>query len=260
MSASHLVLTWVVLASASTLQAQRADVLLPETGQIAHLHFSPASEDDTAIPSFDITSSDRRTHFVPRNPIARVPPTHEERISSGLWQTIAGAELDPSRYFFRAEYKTDSHRHTLLFFVGGGYASNAAPLLVIGFHSDGAPYKVLERNEFDPTSIQPTQQGAAIIGKSTLSQVRAPLDYSPQKNLYATTYDPFSVFVVHPDSLATYSLTLSRSYNVSHYVWAGPRSREDFAVMYNVPGHAKPFVVPASRVDALLNFAKKRTQ
>jgi len=69
---------------------------------------------------------------------------------------------------------------------------------------------------------------------------------------YATTYDPYSVYIVQVEGSADYSLAASRKYNQVHYVWAGPHSREDFAVFYNVPGHTKPFGASATQLDKLL--------
>ena len=124
---------------------------------------------------------------------------------------------------------------------------------MLGFSADGTPYKVLESKEFDPTSFQQTYNGdALIVGKASLSQVMAGDGSNNSKTPYATTYDPFSVFIIHNLSKAEYSLAESRKYNQEHYVWAGPRTREDYAVLYNLPSHRRLMGAPASRVAALL--------
>ncbi len=73
---------------------------------------------------------------------------------------------------------------------------------------------------------------------------------------YATTYDPFAVYIVQRMGDSVYSSDASRSYNLEHYVWAGPHSREDYAVVYNLPGHPKPFGTPASRLDTIMSKRK----
>jgi hypothetical protein len=234
--------------------AQRVSLFLPETQKNIVINFEPASGARDNFRSIRIDSDGRRFRFAPKAPVARIPTRPEERLQRGLlWDKIFGLQLHSSRYFFHGEYSMDSKTHTLLFFISEGGASDAAPLLVIGFSADGRPYKVLEREEFDPTSFQPTDRGDAfIIGKATMSQGMGGDDSNGSKTPYATTYDPFSVFVIHNLSRAEYSLIESRKYNQEHYVWAGPRSREDYAVLYNLPGHRKLVGAPASRVAALL--------
>jgi len=243
----------IFIVQLQTAVAQPVKLVLPETQRNLTISFEPATGARDNFRSIRIDSDGRSFRFAPKAPVARIPTSPEERLQRGLWDKISGLQLHSSRYFFLGEYSTDSKPHTLLFFVSEGAASDAAPLLVLGFSADGTPYKVLERDEFDPTCFESTGQGdALIIGKSSLSQVMAGDGSNGSKTPYATTYDPFSVFVIHNLSRAEYSLTESRKYNQEHYVWAGPRTREDYAVLYNLPGHRKLLGAPASRVTTLL--------
>ena len=97
-----------------------------------------------------------------------------------------------------------------------------------------------------------------IIGKRNLSEVFGGEGYNGDKRPYATTYDPYSVYVVKPNLPANYSLEESRLYNEQHYVWAGPKSREDYAVIWNVKGKPNPFGVQAKQLDSILATSTKR--
>jgi hypothetical protein len=128
---------------------------------------------------------------------------------------------------------------------------------VVGFTYTGEPYKVLELDNYDLTAFQQAADNTAlIIGKESLSQVMSGDGGSGSKEPYATTYDPYSVYIVHVEGGAHYSLAASHRYNQEHYVWAGPHSREDYAVLYNLPGHLKPVGALASRIEELLGNAK----
>jgi hypothetical protein len=236
--------------------AEHTSIIVPNVGPVL-LDFRPAPHSMGNFSSVKIESAGNTVVFTPKNPIAHIPSDRKEKLSRGLWENPSGLRIDPSRFFFRGEYTSDSEPHTLLFFISEGYASEAPPLLVIGFSYVGEPYKVLELDEFDMTAFQKASDNTAlIIGNATLSQVMGGDGGNGSKAPYATTYDPFSVFIVPTEGNAYYSLEDSRRYNQQHYVWAGPHSREDYAVLYNLPGHPKPMGAPASRVEALLGGAK----
>jgi hypothetical protein len=252
----------VLLISTSQFAlAQRTAFKLPETGQDITLSFHPVSDRKDSFDSIDVISAAKRFHFPAKNTVARIPANTEARQVDGFWVDIRGLKLHPSRYFLVGKYGTDTDVHTLLFFVGFAGASDAAPTLVLGFSATGDPYKVLEREYFDVSSFQSAANGTAlIVGKETLSQVMGGDGGNGSTKPYATTYDPFSVFTVGPDSKAAYSLVKSRAYNQKHYVWAGPKSREDYAVLYNLPHHPKLVGAPASRVETLLGTTKAVAQ
>ena len=252
-------LTALVIAlalAAPTASAERTTISVPNIGRVS-LDFKPAREGTRGFASIEISSAGHKVRFTPKTPIARIPSNREEILSSGLPSSVPGLSVDPSRLFFRGQFMSDSEPHTLLFFVSEGYASNASPLFVVGFTYMGEPYKVLQLDKFDMIAFhQASDNTALIIGKQSLSEVMAGDGGNGSKAPYATTYDPYSVYIVHVEGTADYSLAASKLYNQQHYVWAGPRSREDYAVLYNLPGHPKPMGAPASRIEALLGNPK----
>jgi hypothetical protein len=238
--------------------SERAIITPPEIGKSITLTFQPDPHRAGNFDSIEINAIGKNFRFVPKVPIAHIPSDADDRSSTGLWDKIPGLKLDPSRDFFRGEYLSDNQPHTLLFFVSEP-GIEASPLLVIGFSYVGQPYKVLELDSLDVASFQQAgDDDALIVGKTTLSQVMAGDGGNGSKAPYATTYDPYSVFIAHMEGKAYYSLTASRRYNEDHYVWAGPHAREDYAVLYNLPKHPTPLGAPASRIEALLGSAKGR--
>jgi hypothetical protein len=235
--------------------AEHTTISVPNIGRVS-LEFQPAP-DSRGFKSVEISSAGSKIRFSPKTPITRIPSNREESVSSGLPSSIPGLSVDPSHLFLRGQFISDSEPRTLLFFLGEEYASDAAPLLVIGFSYVGEPYKVLELSEFDMFAFRQVDDNTAlIIGNQSLSQVMAGDGGNGSKAPYATMYDPFSVYVAHVEGTAQYSLSASKLYNQQHYVWAGPHSREDYAVFYNLPGHPRPMGAPASRIDALLGNAR----
>jgi hypothetical protein len=166
---------------------------------------------------------------------------------------VPNLPFDKSRYFRIGHYTDAIGEHTLLFFMGEGIASDACAMLVIGFDTKGQPYKLLEKETMEVTSfLQQAGKSALIVGKPTLSQVVGNID-NPTSGPYATTYDPFAVYVLPATAgKAVYSLEESRLYNQQHYVWAGPHSSETTFVYYNIPKHRKPFAAPANDVNKLV--------
>ena len=172
-------------------------------------------------------------------------------------QRVPGLKQDPSRLFF-----TTTGPRTLLFFLSEAEASEPGALYVLGFHPDGSPYRVLVAATFYLSSVE-YGPGAEvrIIGTPSASETYGynPDETSPNAP-YAATYDPYTVYVVHGDNAAVASPPLSKAYNLKHYVWAGPAMSEKIAVLYNIPGHPQPFVVPESQVSDLLAQARKAGQ
>jgi hypothetical protein len=247
----------LLIAASQFVIAQHAAYTLPETGHVITFSFHPASDGSDVFSSVDVISASKHFHFPAKNNLVRFAATAEERRAEGVWIDIPGLELHPSRYFLIGKYGTGADVHSLLFFVGPAYASEASPLLVLGFSATGDPYKVLERDYLDVTSFQSATDGTAlIVGKDALSEVMGGDGGNGSKMPYATTYDPFSVFIVHAGDRALYSLAESRSYNQKNYVWAGPRSREDYAVFYNIPGHHRFFGASVSQTEVLLGGKK----
>jgi hypothetical protein len=254
-----LLLAIITIIDPSAIHAEHATIILPNIGKVS-LDFQPVPDSAENYKSIKIESAGKSIRFTPKNPIAYITVDQKEKLSRGLWGNPSGVRLDPSRLFFRGEFTSDSQPHTLLFFVSEGYASEASPLLVIGFSYLGEPYKVLELDSFDLIAFQQESDNTALIlGKKSLSQVMGGDGGNGSQAPYATTYDPFAVYVLHVEGLAAYSLAASKRYNEEHYVWAGSHSREDYAVFYNLPKHSRPVGAPASKLEDLLGTAKVKS-
>lgn len=253
---SFLLISSSILCSAY-LNAQTSTVTLAD-GETVKIRLANKDPRFGGYRNLSFGYGEKATNLAPKNPISCIPASAQERQQSGFPDKINGFVLDPSRCFFRAEYSVNSQKRTLLLFISEGGASDAASMLAVGFSTDHHPFKILEQDELDVTSLDVAENSAAIIGKPTLSQVMMPAletTYDKRRK-YATTYDPFVVYVIDDNYAAKYSLEMSKQYNESHYVWAGPPSREDYAVVFNAPGHPKPFGIPAKELDKLFGKAK----
>lgn len=236
----------------SSALAQDAKSLLPENNQALLVRLSHRAPQADGFTVLSIAVGDRVTELHPASPVLCVPKDDSERAAVGLPAHITGLQLDRSRCFFRGEYGDRRHPHTILVFLSEGFASDAAPVLVVGFHSDGLPFKILEKSEFDPVMLIDSRFGALLIGKPALSEILGCLNADPARDPYAGTYDPYAAYAITPDRSAHYSLAASKAYNQAHYVWAGEHYREDLLVFYNIPGHSRPFVASADRSNNLL--------
>jgi len=256
----NYILTPLLLALPASLQAQSSAIEIPESHSRISIHLSAKDADLDGYRSITISSDKRSTRIAPRNPVFCIPADKQDRLETGLLAEPKGMSLDRSRCFFRGTYTANGAPHTLLVFLSEGYASNAAPLLILGFHANGTPFKVLERNELDPLAFEfePADGTARFIGAPTLSQVSYGDGFNGSTKPYATTYDPRAVYLIRPDAVAKYDLATSKAYNQPHYVWAGPSVSEQIAVIYNYPGHPKPFAVSDKRAQAL--FARLRRE
>lgn len=249
----NYILTPLLLASPASFHAQSASIDLPESHTRTYIHLSAKDTDRDGYRSITISANKRSTRITPRNPIDCIPADKQGRLETGLWAEPKGMPIDGSRCFFRGTYTANGATHTLLVFLSEGYASNAAPLLILGFHADGTPFKVLERDELDPLEFKfdPADGTARFIGAPTLSQVSYGDGGNGSTKPYATTYDPRAVYLIRPDAVAKYDLPASKAYNRQNYVWAGPSMSEQIAVIYNYPGHPKPFAVSDKRAETL---------
>ena len=252
--AKLVVLSAAFLAS-TLVSAQRAVIRIHESEEPITISLSHPADADFGYRVVTFRVKGRATVITPKNPVACAPADASDRKRDLDWSDIKGMMLDPSLCFHRAEFGGET-KHSVLAFMSKGGASDAAPALVIAFQNDGTPYKVLERDELDLLAFEPssTEDAARIIGMPTLPQFMAGDGESGSKGPYATTYDPRAVYIVHPGEHAQYSPAGSQAYNEQKYVWAGPKAREDYAVVYNYPGRHKPFGIAAKRLDEL--FAK----
>lgn len=247
----------ILLLLPATMFAEKVTLRIPEFSEPIRISLTGSLPNGQGFNSITVHANGHLATFHPHNAVACAPSDKEVRKQDITWDHIGGMKLDSSLCFYVGQFGETPARHTVLAFVSEGGASDAAPVLVIGFNADGIPYRILEREELDLTSLITKPDGSALlIGKPTLSQVMANIDYNPEKDPYATTYDPFAVYVIAPGKPAIYSLAQSRTYNIEHYVWAGPKSSESYMVLYNIPGHTKPFVATAHAAETLLAKAK----
>jgi hypothetical protein len=246
-------LALAILLAAPAL-AQSTKFFLPETGATITLSFTPDKQFPEDFRTIVIRSSGMTTRFTAHDQMIRIPATRQERKEAFIWSADAsGLKIHPSHYFLVGQYSVDAKPHTLLFFLSDATASDAAPLLIIGFSDQGVPFKLFER-QYELTSFEPTDTGALITGNESISQ--AMCDSGDPHAPSSTSYDPFSIFLVQPNAKPVYQLDASRDYNLKHYVWAGPHSSEATAVIYNLPGHPKIFAVPVARHDKLMANVK----
>ncbi len=135
----------------------------------------------------------------------------------------------------------------ILFVFGGAYASSPGSLHVLALDGSGVPFELLSLKEFDFVDLMESDndRSSVIVGKKCLSQ---------EWGHDFLTYDPFSVYRL-PKSLsskATYSLELSKQYNLTHYYgWAGPDCSEDYAVVLHPPGQKKPIIMKSKEAEKM---------
>ena len=238
-------------------------IKVAETAQIITLDLqAPVSAHADSFTRLRFHAANHTYALQPAYTVRRlVPPTHPPEVNQDF--EVKNLKFDPSNYFMLTRYSDAMGEHTLLFFLGESRSTDVDSILVIGFKPDGSPYKLLENGAIDITAFLPPEDNepARIIGKPTLSQVMAGDGGNGSKAPYATTYDPFAVYVIAaPAGQATYSLSESRAYNQQHYVWAGANSREDYAVLYNIPGHRKVFGEAATDAVKTIQHASKNQQ
>jgi hypothetical protein len=163
-----------------------------------------------------------------------------------LDKKLAAENLLKSNYLFLTNRVTNGKGSPMLFVFGGAKASAPGSLRVLSLDKTDYPVEVFSDDNFQLTSLADLNGDgiAEIIGKHCYSQLSGE-DFS--------TYDPYSVYRL-PRSRAgkaTYSLALSRSYNLRHYYgWAGRDCREDVLVVLH-PRKGKPRIVSAKEAERL---------
>lgn len=253
-----LLATCSLLATAAV--AQHATLRIPESAEPIKISLASNTQNSSEFTSITIRADGHTVTFHPRNPIACAPAAGEDRKRDISWFGIQGMKLDGSLCFYIGQFGAGAAEHTLLAFISEGGASDAAPVFVIGFGTEGTPYKVLERDELDLTALKSIDTNSAIIiGSPTLSEMVYGNAHDEPKP-YATTYDPFAVYLVRSGQPAAFSLTETRRYNLENYVWRGSKMSEDWAVVYNLPGHPKRFLVPTNEVDTLFRSSTQKHQ
>lgn len=137
----------------------------------------------------------------------------------------------------------------VLFVFGWPYGSSPGSSRMISLSKDGEPKEVFYRETFMVTAFTDFNHDSQLnlIGKECLSQ-----GWGPD----LLTYDPFTVFRFGEtlSSPMTLDLALSEAYNKKEYYgWAGPKCREDVAVVLHPPGNGKPVIMDAKEAEALFN-------
>jgi hypothetical protein len=112
----------------------------------------------------------------------------------------------------------------LLFAFGYAYASDPFHLIILGLDRTGYP-RLLFHRDFDLEAVADVDGDgrADLVGRATVPQGLGQC---------AATYDPFAVYRLglSSGSMPKYDLALSRTYNLAHYVWAGPKMSETIEV------------------------------
>lgn len=159
---------------------------------------------------------------------------------------LTADNLIKSSYLYLTPKLKDAQGRPMLVVFGWAHGSNPGSLGVLALDKTGHPTSVFRSGTFEIAALQDIDGDglSEIIGVHCLSQ------------LWGTcfsTYDPYSVYhlPVSGEGKATLSLELSKQYNLKHYYgWAGPRCREDVAVVLCAP-KGKPRVMSAKEAERL---------
>ena len=183
-------------------------------GHTVTIEANAASEDSPRLRFVD-----RRLNFIVTAPGGLVPlsnarpPGHPSAPSSDLG----------SKYLFAQPSLKDRNGFTLFIAFGHAYASDPGSIRVISTDAKGARYLALSDDTFDlHGTLDLDHDGIReLIGRRSLSQSSGKCAFS---------YDPYTVYRLSNRGQFEYSPDLSEAYNRAHYVWAGPRGREDITV------------------------------
>ena len=156
-------------------------------------------------------------------------------VQATLNSSLVADNLARSPYFYLSPNLRGVRGTPMLVVFGWAFASDPGSIHIIALDSMGYPIEVFHDSTFLLTALVDLDADgrAEIIGKRTLSQCGGCDDCS---------YDPYSVYHLPnpPHHRARYDLALSRSYNLAHYVWAGPSPTESLEVNVCRPG--KPHI------------------
>lgn len=165
---------------------------------------------------------------------------------ASLGKELTADNLTKSDHLYLTPRLKSSDGTPMLMVFGFGVASSPSSLHILSLDKTGYPVKIFSSDNFDLDALTDLDGDgvAEIIGKHCLSEL-AGEDFS--------TYDPYSVYSLprtHAGK-ATYSLALSRSYNLRHYYgWAGRDCREDVLIALH-PRKGKPRIVSAKEAERL---------
>ena len=149
-----------------------------------------------------------------------------------------------SSYLYMAPRLRDYANRPMLVVFGAGLGSSPGSLNVIALDQRGLPVIVLSSEEFSLSAIKDLDGDgrSEIVGLHCLSQ---------ELGEDVTTYDPYSVYRLNlRTGKASFSLALSRAYNLKNYAWAGPKCSEKIVAVW-WPSKDKPRLMSAERASRL---------
>ncbi|MBS1813357.1 MAG: hypothetical protein JSS87_00610 [Acidobacteria bacterium] len=245
----------MVASFAAPLFAENgAAVLLPERETVVHVELAsscPSEKQAGCTVTFRTAKGLYSIHS--KWGVDILSNSRQQQLETGLPMGITGLQKHPSGHFFIGRYKTGEQARALLFFLGQPFASSPGHLLIVGFSSDGKPYVVFDKEEYELYAFRTDKSKAKLIGKATMSEaVLGDAEDEPQ----IATYDPYSVFLINANGRAELSQEESETYNRLHYVWAGPKSREDYYVLFRAG--RRPFGLRANQIDHYMKTKVKR--
>jgi len=146
--------------------------------------------------------------------------------------SIASDNQLASQYLYLTSTKAGTASTAILVIFGWAFASDPGGIRLLALDRAGRPEEVFHSDTFELAGLMDFDHDGILelIGKHSLAQVHGKC---------CETYDPYSVYrMPNGERLhATYSLELSKAYNLAHYYgWEGPRSREDIALVRCAPG------------------------
>jgi hypothetical protein len=163
-----------------------------------------------------------------------------------LDKKLSAENLLKSDYLYLTPRLKNGEGMPMLVVFGWAYGSAPGSLRVLSLDKTGYPVGVFRDANFQLTSLTDLDGDgiAEIIGKHSYSELSG-------ENI--STYDPYSVYRLPRarEGKATYSLAMSKRYNLRHYYgWAGRGYREDVLVALHPP-KGKPRIVSAKRAERL---------
>ena len=145
-----------------------------------------------------------------------------------------------SKYLYCASIPAGKGRRTLVFVTGYPYGCCLPSIDVIAIDSNREPVVILHEDDFRLHDILDSDKNGEFELVSWLS-----LSEGLGEN--EATYNPFYVFTLSPaPKAATYSLELSRRYNLKNYCWFDPSDKRDHQVILTPQGDCKPVIEPPS--------------
>jgi hypothetical protein len=163
------------------------------------------------------------------------------KISLCLDSTLSKKNLVNSHYlYFSPDLKTNRGTPALILF-GWPYASSPGKLHIIVLDKTGKPNEVFSNNFDINKFIDVDKDGSKeLVGSHSCAQTWKCYE----------SYSPFAVYELS-DSM-TYSLNLSKQYNLKYYYgWAGPHYSEKVVVVHCGKYKPRPVLMRETQADSL---------